>query len=108
MSLSLAGCTDFGRAKPRNSRDNFVERDFSGKAVNWLADQEGFELAVRLPKFAFEISTEFPAPLAKPAFREIFPAEVLPPSLHPSLRGPVGLCLSRGTRGGVSGAFKST
>jgi hypothetical protein len=41
-------------------------------------------------------STEFPAPLAKLAFREIFPAEVLAASLHPGLRGPVGLCLSRG------------
>jgi hypothetical protein len=36
-----------------------------------------FELAVRLAKFAFEFSTEFPASLAKFGFRENFALEVL-------------------------------
>jgi hypothetical protein len=35
-----------------------------------LADQVGFELAVRLPKLAFDFTREFPAYLAKSAFRE--------------------------------------
>lgn len=46
-----------------NFRDNFGERYFSGK-TRGVADQEGFELAVRLAKFAFVISSELPAPLA--------------------------------------------
>jgi hypothetical protein len=37
------------------------------------ADWVGFELAVRLAKFGFEIPAEFPAPPSKLVFREIFP-----------------------------------
>jgi hypothetical protein len=41
-----------------------------------------FELAVRLAKFAFEFSTEFPASLAKFGFRENFAPEVLDESIR--------------------------
>jgi hypothetical protein len=70
-------CTDFGAANLRIFRDNFGERDFYGKTMDCMADQVGFELAVRLAKFAFEISTEFGAPVAKLAVRENFAPEVL-------------------------------
>jgi hypothetical protein len=39
--------------------------------------QAGFELAVRLAKFGFEISTEFRALVAQLTFRENFAPEVL-------------------------------
>ena len=39
--------------------------------------QAGFELAVRLAKFGFEISTEFRALVAQLTFRENFTPEVL-------------------------------
>jgi hypothetical protein len=41
-----------------------------------LADQAGFELVVRLAKFAFESSTEFRSLVAELASRENFPPEV--------------------------------
>ena len=71
--LSVAAYTDFGEAKPRIFRDNFGDRNFCVKT----AEQDGFELAVRLAKFTFEISTEFRALIAELAFRENFPHEVL-------------------------------
>jgi hypothetical protein len=49
----------------------------------------GFELAVRLAKFAFEIPKEFPAPFAKLGFRENFALEVLVARVHLGLQGPV-------------------
>jgi len=54
-----------------------------------LADEAGFELAVRWVKFAFEISTEFCALVAESTFRENFPPEVLIAKVHLSLQGPV-------------------
>jgi len=53
-----------------------------------LADRVGFELAVRLAKFGFGISTEFPAALAQFAFREILPREVLRTRSQLSRCGP--------------------
>jgi hypothetical protein len=53
--------------------------------------QAGFELAVRLAKFAFEIPKEFPAPFAKLGFRENFAPEVLVARVHLGLQGPVVL-----------------
>ena len=47
-----------------------------------VRDQAGFELAVRLAKFAFEISTEFCALVAKSACRENFAPEVLYESIR--------------------------
>jgi hypothetical protein len=50
---------------------NCVDRNLSAKTIDWLADRVGFELAVLLAKFGFEISTEFPAAFAQFAFKEI-------------------------------------
>jgi hypothetical protein len=58
-----------------------------------MADQVGFELAVRLEKFAVELSTEFPPSLAKFGFRENFAPEVLGARFHLSLHGPALICL---------------
>jgi hypothetical protein len=41
-------------------------------ASGWLAERLGFELTVRLAKFAFEFSAEFPASSAELGFGEIF------------------------------------
>jgi hypothetical protein len=49
-SLFGAGCADSGGANLRKFRDNFGERDFFVKTGDYLADQEGFELAVRSEK----------------------------------------------------------
>ena len=69
--------------------DNFAEQNFSVKTSDWLAEQVGFELSVRLAKFAFEFSAEFPASLAEFGFRENFAPEVLSARFHLSLQGPV-------------------
>jgi hypothetical protein len=55
-----------------------------------VADRIGFELAVRLAKFAFDFSAQFPASLAKFACGENFPPEVLSAKFHLSLHGPAG------------------
>jgi hypothetical protein len=57
--------------------------------MDWLADRAGFELAVRPQKFAFEISTGFPASLTKIGLRENFAPEVLLASFRLSLCGAV-------------------
>ena len=54
-------------------------------------ERVGFELAVRLAKFAFEIPKEFPAQFAKLGFRENFAPEVLVARVHLGLQGPVVL-----------------
>jgi hypothetical protein len=56
--LSAAPCAEYGEANLRIFRDSSAEHNFSVKTRNWLADQEGFELAVRSEKFAFELSAE--------------------------------------------------
>ena len=73
----MVGYGSSSEANLRNFRHNFGEQDFSGKTRDYVAEQVGFELTVRSPKFAFDFSTEFPASLAEFGFRENFAPEVL-------------------------------
>jgi hypothetical protein len=84
--VSAVASTEFCGTNPQVFRSNFGERNFFGKTRDQLADQVGFELAVRSAKFAFEFSTEFPASIAKFGFRENFAPEVLDESIRLSLR----------------------
>ena len=74
--------TDFRHPNLRNLRGNFGERNLVGKTKDCVAERVGFELAVRLAKFAFDFSTEFPASSAKSGFGEKFAPEVLNVSVH--------------------------
>ena len=56
-----------------------------------MADRTGFELAVRLGKFAFEFSVEFRTERGKLPFGENFEREVLDVNVRVSLRGPVSV-----------------